>query len=64
MKFIVDECTGPFVARWLKDKEYQIFSIYDEAMGWADHRILKKANKEELGKKFTVVSEEFIRFSK
>ena len=33
MKFLVDECTGPAVARWLKQNGYDVFSVYDQARG-------------------------------
>ena len=31
MRFLVDECTGPAVARWLRDQSHQVFSVYEEA---------------------------------
>ena len=43
MKFIVDECTGPGVARWLYHENYDVFSIYEHARGMSDEHILKKA---------------------
>ncbi len=43
MKFIVDECTGPGVARWLYNKNYDVFSVYEQARGMGDEYILKKA---------------------
>ena len=33
MRFIVDECTGPKVAQWLRDQGHEIFSVYEEARG-------------------------------
>ena len=36
MRFLVDECTGPAVARWLRDQAHEVFSVYDEARGTAD----------------------------
>lgn len=36
MRFIVDECTGPKVARWLRDQGHEVFSVYEEARGIAD----------------------------
>ena len=29
MRFLVDECTGPNVAAWLRDKDYEVFSIFE-----------------------------------
>ena len=43
MKFIVDECTGPGVARWLYSQNYDVFSVYEQARGMSDEYILKKA---------------------
>ncbi len=31
MRFIVDECTGHAVARWLRTQGHDVFSVYDEA---------------------------------
>jgi len=31
MRFLVDECTGPKVARWLREQGHEVFSVYDEA---------------------------------
>lgn len=47
MRFIVDECTGPAVARWLRGEGYEVFSVYDESRGLTDREILKKAAAEE-----------------
>ena len=46
MRFIVDECTGPAVARWLRSRSYEIFSVYEEAKGSTDDEILEKAFSE------------------
>ena len=43
MRFLVDECTGPAVARWLRDRGFEVFSVYDEARGTSDEVILRKA---------------------
>ena len=43
MRFLVDECTGPAVARWLRDRSHEVFSVYEEARGMADNDILHKA---------------------
>lgn len=47
MKFIVDECTGPAVARWLKKQGYDVFSVYEEARGIDDDSIVSQAFSEE-----------------
>jgi predicted nuclease of predicted toxin-antitoxin system len=46
MKFIVDECTGPGVARWLVAEGHTVFSVYDQARGMLDESILQKAFEE------------------
>lgn len=46
MRFVVDECTGPMVARWLRGEGHDVFSVYDEARGLADAEILHKAHQE------------------
>jgi predicted nuclease of predicted toxin-antitoxin system len=43
MRFIVDECTGPKVARWLCERGHEVFSVYDEARGMEDDSIIEKA---------------------
>lgn len=46
MRFLVDECTGPKVALWLRDQGHDVFSVYDEARGIDDGTILDKAFSE------------------
>jgi predicted nuclease of predicted toxin-antitoxin system len=46
MKFLVDECTGPSVAKWLQDNGHEVFSVYEDARGAEDDIILQKAFKE------------------
>lgn len=43
MRFLVDECTGPGVARWLLDCKHTVFSVYAEARGMEDGNIIQKA---------------------
>ncbi len=43
MRFLVDECTGPKVAKWLHGKGHEVFSVYDEARGLNDDDIIEKA---------------------
>ncbi len=47
MKFLVDECTGPAVARWLKAQGHDVFSVYDESRGIGDNEVVEKAYSEE-----------------
>ncbi|MCD4782508.1 MAG: DUF5615 family PIN-like protein [Candidatus Eremiobacteraeota bacterium] len=46
MKFLVDECTGPKVAKWLESMNYDVFSVFDKARGLDDRTILQKAYDE------------------
>ncbi len=43
MRFIVDECTGPAVAEWLRAERHEVFSVYEEARGMDDDVIIQKA---------------------
>jgi len=47
MRFIVDECTGPSVAQWLREQKHEVFSIYDDSRGLDDESILQKAAAED-----------------
>ena len=47
MRFLVDECTGPAVARWLKEHGHDVFSVYDDAPGIADTEVLRRAHEED-----------------
>jgi predicted nuclease of predicted toxin-antitoxin system len=46
VRFLVDECTGPAVARWLRGQSHEVFSVYDEARGMDDDEVLSKAASE------------------
>ena len=43
MRFLVDECTGPSVAQWLRELHHDVFSVYDKARGLDDESIIEKA---------------------
>jgi predicted nuclease of predicted toxin-antitoxin system len=45
MRFLVDECTRPTVARWLRDQGHDVFSVFDEARG-AEDRIFITNDKD------------------
>jgi len=47
MRFLVDECSGPKLAAWLRDRQHEVFSVFDEARGMVDDAIIEKANDEE-----------------
>lgn len=46
MRFLVDECTGPAVARWLRNESHDVYSIFDDSRGMGDDDVLAKANAE------------------
>ncbi len=46
MRFLVDECVGPSVARWLRDKNHDVCSIYNQFRGMSDNDVLAKAFNE------------------
>jgi predicted nuclease of predicted toxin-antitoxin system len=46
VRFLVDECTGPAVASWLRGQSHEVFSVYDESRGIGDDEILAKAADE------------------
>ena len=43
MRFIVDECTGTALTRWLRQHQHEVFSVYEEARGLDDDSILQRA---------------------
>lgn len=47
MRFLIDECTGPIVARWLREQGHDVFSIYEQARGMHDDEIITKAYQED-----------------
>ncbi len=47
MRFLVDECTGPVVADWLRAQYHETFSVYNQARGMEDVDILNKAFRED-----------------
>jgi len=47
MRFLVDECAGPAVAHWLEKQGHDVFSIYDQARGIDDDRVIEIAQLEE-----------------
>lgn len=42
MRFLVDECTGPAVAHWLRAQKHEVFSVYEEARGMEDDEVITK----------------------
>ena len=46
MRFLVDERTGPAVAKWLREQKHDVFSVYNEARGLDDDAIVQRAFEE------------------
>lgn len=45
MRFLIDECTGPSVAKWLEERGHDVYSVYEKSRGSDDETILSIANK-------------------
>jgi|AFSR01.1.fsa_nt_gi hypothetical protein len=45
MRFLVDECTGPAVAQWLRAQKHEVFSVYEEARGMEINRPICGCNR-------------------
>jgi predicted nuclease of predicted toxin-antitoxin system len=41
MRFLVDECAGPSMARWLQEQGHDVFSVFDQARGINDDEVLQ-----------------------
>lgn len=46
MRFLVDECSGPFVAKYLEDLGHDVYSVYEKARGIDDETVLQIAQNE------------------
>jgi len=47
MRFLVDECTGPKVARWMGEQGHEVFSVYEQTRGADDDHIIQQAFAED-----------------
>jgi predicted nuclease of predicted toxin-antitoxin system len=48
VRFLVDESTGPAVARWLRDTAgHDVASVYDEMRGADDEAVISRAHAEQ-----------------
>lgn len=47
MKFIVDECVGPVVVRWLRSKGHDAVSVFDDYRGVDDDEVIEKGLAQE-----------------
>ena len=46
MRFLVDECAGPLLACWLRERGHDVFSVYDQARGIEDDAVVRHAHTE------------------
>ena len=46
MRFLVDECTGPAVAVWLRQHNHDVVSINEQARGSLDDKVIQRAMDE------------------
>ena len=46
MRFLVDECTGPNAADWLRAQGHDVFSVHQQSRGASDDFLLRKAYSE------------------
>jgi predicted nuclease of predicted toxin-antitoxin system len=46
IRFIVDECVVPSVSKWLIERGFEAFSIFDEWRGASDEEIIQKCHQE------------------
>lgn len=47
MRFVVDECTGPSVANWLRGQGHEVVSAFDEHRGADDEEWIQRAFDEQ-----------------
>jgi predicted nuclease of predicted toxin-antitoxin system len=47
MRFLVDECAGPTLARWLQEQGHDGFSIYEQTRDIKDEEVLRIAVEDE-----------------
>lgn len=47
MRFLVDECTGPAVVRWLLGLGHDVFSVFERARGANDDEVILRALDED-----------------
>jgi predicted nuclease of predicted toxin-antitoxin system len=46
MRFLVDECTGPAVALWLRERHHDVFSVFEQGRGMGDDEVIHQAFSE------------------
>ena len=43
MRFLVDECTGPATAQWLRGADHDVFSVFQQGRGMDDDEVIRRA---------------------
>jgi predicted nuclease of predicted toxin-antitoxin system len=43
MRFLVDESSGPSLARWLRELGHEVFSVYEQSSGISDAEVIERA---------------------
>jgi predicted nuclease of predicted toxin-antitoxin system len=43
MRFIVDESSGPKLARWLREQGHEVYSVYEQSRGISDAEVIQQA---------------------
>ena len=46
MRFLIDECVGPTVTRWLRREGHDVCAVFEEARGATDDTLVRKASRE------------------
>lgn len=47
MRFLVDECAGPAVTRWLRIQGHDVFCVYEQARGISDDAVIARTYSED-----------------
>jgi predicted nuclease of predicted toxin-antitoxin system len=47
VRFVVDECTGPWVAAWLASAGHDVVSVFARDRGASDEAVLRRAVEED-----------------
>jgi len=43
MRFLIDECTGPAVAQWLREQGHDVLSVFEQGRGMDDDEVIHTA---------------------
>jgi predicted nuclease of predicted toxin-antitoxin system len=47
MRFLVDECSGPGLAEWLRSEGHDVASVFEIARGAPDEEVVRMASEEK-----------------